>query len=72
MDGKGIVKYIKPLRISWLGHVKRVERGGMPKTISWEEERKTEEKWSDSVGKILRNMRVQKLEGKSKEQKWVK
>ena len=35
--GENIVKWIKGLRISWLGHLERMEEGRMPKKIFTEE-----------------------------------
>ena len=33
IDGKDIVKFIKTQRIRWLGHVKRMEMGAMPRKM---------------------------------------
>ena len=35
--GENIVKWIKGQRISWLGHLERMEENGMPRKISTEE-----------------------------------
>jgi len=33
INGEDIVKFIKPQRMRWLGHVKRMEVGEMPRNV---------------------------------------
>jgi hypothetical protein len=64
IKGKDIVTFIKTQRIRWLGHVKRMEAGAMPrrtmegrKTVYRKKERKTSFEMDDDVAD-LRAMKI--------------
>ena len=44
IKGENIVKWIKGQRISWLGHLERMEEDGMPKKIFTQEHGRVEKK----------------------------
>jgi len=64
VNGKDIVKFIKAQRIRWLGHVKRMEVGAMPrKTIEGRlfvgrRKGRPRSRWMDDVVADLKAMRI--------------
>ena len=64
--GENIVKYIKGQRISWLGHLEKMEEDRMPKTFFTQELEGTRRKgrprkgWREEVERDLQVMRVRR------------
>jgi hypothetical protein len=55
IQGEDIVKFIKVQRIRWLGHVKRMEAGAMPRRMR---EGRLRLRWMDDVVADLRVMKI--------------
>jgi len=59
--GENIVKWIKRQRISWLGHLERMEEDRMPKKIFTQElEGKTRKGWKEEVERDLQMLGVRR------------
>jgi hypothetical protein len=64
--GENIVKWIKGQRISWLGHLERMEENGMPKKIFTQELEGTRrrgrprKRWKEEVEKDLQVLGVRR------------
>jgi hypothetical protein len=67
--GENIVKWIKGQRISWLGHLQRMEKDKMPKKIFTQEMEGTRrrercrKRWKEEVERDLQVLRVRKFLG---------
>ena len=66
--GENIVKWIKGQRISWLGHLERIEEDRMPKKIFTQELKATKRRgrprkgWREEVERDLQVLRSEKME----------
>jgi hypothetical protein len=66
--GENIVKWIKGQRISWLGHLERMEEDRMPKKIFTHELEGTRRSgrpgkgWTEEVERDLQSTRSEKME----------
>jgi len=66
--GQFIVKWIKEQRISWLGHLERIEENRIPKNIYTQELEGTRRKgrprkgWKEEVGKRSSSAGSEKME----------
>jgi hypothetical protein len=66
--GENIVKWIKGQRISWLGHLDRMEENRMPKMIFSQELEETRRKgrprkrWKEEVERDLHYVRSEEME----------
>jgi len=62
--GENIVKWIKGQRISWLGHLERMEEDRMPKNIFTQEpegtRRRPKERWREEVERDLQMLGVRR------------
>ena len=64
--GENIVKWIKGLKISWLGHLERMEEDRMPKKISTEEleekrrRGRPRKRWKEEVERDLQVLGVRR------------
>jgi len=64
--GKNIVKWIKGQRISWLGHLERMEEDRTPKKIFSQElegtrrRGRTRKRWKEEVEKVLQVLGVRR------------
>jgi len=64
--GENIVKWIKGKRISWLGHLERMEKDRMPKEIFTQELEGTrrwgrpKKRWKEEVERELQVLRVRR------------
>jgi hypothetical protein len=67
-EGENIVKWIKEQRISWLGHLERMEEGTMPKKIFTQELEGTRrrgrprKRWKENVERDLQVLGVRRWE----------
>jgi hypothetical protein len=59
IKGKDIVKFIKAHRIRWLGHVKRMEAGAMPRRTM---EGRPRLRWMDDDVADLRAMKIKTVD----------
>jgi len=73
INGEDIVKFIKAQRIRWLGHVKRMEVGVMPRKIMdtrlfiGRREGRPHLRWMDEVVADLRVMKIKQWMEKMKD-----
>jgi hypothetical protein len=64
ISGEDIVKFIQAQRIRWLGHVKRMEEGAMPRKVMegrlfvGRRKERPRLRWMDDVVADLRAMRI--------------
>jgi hypothetical protein len=62
---KGIVRFVKERRISWIGHVERMEDNRMPKRVMTEKiytrrkKRRPKVRWLDDVQEDLRERGIE-------------
>jgi len=77
MNGEDIVKFIKAQRIRWLGHVKRLEEGAMPREMMegrlfvGRRKRRPHLRWMDIVVADLKAMKIKQwMEMMQDREKW--
>jgi len=79
ISGEDIVKFIQAQRIRWLGHVKRMEEGAMPRKVMegrlfvGRRKERPRLRWMDDVVADLRAMRIKQWMEKMQErerEKW--
>ena len=75
IKGKDIVKFIKAQRIRWLGHVKRMEAGAMPRRMMegrlfiGRRKGRPRLRWMDDVMADLRVMKIRQWTEKAEDRK---
>jgi hypothetical protein len=68
-----IVRFVKARRISWIGHVERMEDSRMPKTVMREKiytrrrRGRSKVRWLDDVQEDLREMGIEGCRGKARD-----
>jgi hypothetical protein len=73
INGEDIVKFIKAQRIRWLGHVKRMEMGAMPRKMmegrlfTGRRKGRPRLRWMDSVVADLKVMKIKQWMEKTKD-----
>jgi hypothetical protein len=73
INGEDIVKFIKARRIRWLGHVKRMEVGAMPRKMTegrlfiGRRKRRPHFRWMDNVVADLKVMKIKLWMEKTKD-----
>jgi len=68
INGEDIVKFINAQRIRWLGHVKRMEEGAMPRKMM---EVRPRLRWMDDAVADLKAMRIKQwMETMQDTEKW--